>query len=129
MKTTETIQANVTFLGDREGGRNTPLSLSSPESYRPHLVVGDPNQRMAIVREDNANTEQYLGVCFLSGPQLVTPGTQFNATIGLLYYPDVAYSSLVEGATFTIREGGRIVGCGTVTRGRQNAKTTSGNTA
>lgn len=46
----------------------------------------------------------------------MTPGGWFIVTMGLVYYPVVDYSALVQGAVFTIREGPRIVGHGRVVK-------------
>ena len=87
----------------------------SGNHYRPHLVVGDPSQREAI-REGNHIIEEYLGVTFHKGPDDFSPGAELTVVLKLLFYPHVAYDALVPGATFTIREGPRIVGYGRVVR-------------
>jgi translation elongation factor EF-Tu-like GTPase len=109
------IEAEVTFLPESEGGRIMPSGILSSGVYRPHLVVGDPNQRRAIV-EDNEIRELYLGVVFLSGPENVESGKSFSAELALIYYPNPIYDVLIRGATFTVREGARIVGYGRVRR-------------
>jgi translation elongation factor EF-Tu-like GTPase len=109
------IEAEVTFLPESEGGRTTSPSILSGGVYRPHLVVGDPYQRRAIV-EGNEIRELYLGVAFLSGPENVELGKSFSAELALIYYPNPIYDALVPGAKFTIREGARIVGYGRVNR-------------
>ena len=55
------IECEITFLTETEGGRQSPPLLNG---YRPHFVVGDPNQREAI-RGRHHLTEDYLGVLFL----------------------------------------------------------------
>ena len=90
-----------------------PPGILSGGVYRPHLVVGDPNQRQAIV-EGNEIRERYIGVAFLSGPENVVLGESFSAELSLIFYPHPAYDALVPDATFTIREGARIVGYGRV---------------
>jgi translation elongation factor EF-Tu-like GTPase len=108
------IEAEVTFIPASEGGRaNPPLLFSSGGSYRPHIVVGDPKQRKAII-VGNEIQETYLGVVFLSGPDAVEAGEPFLAELALIYYPHPAYDSLAPGATFTIREGPKVVGFGEV---------------
>jgi translation elongation factor EF-Tu-like GTPase len=107
------IEAEVTFLPASEGGRREPPALLSGGGYRPHLVVGDPNQRRAITI-GNEIQETYLGVAFLSGPEKVELGESFIAELVLLYWPHPVYESLVPGATFTIREGAQVVGYGRV---------------
>jgi translation elongation factor EF-Tu-like GTPase len=109
------IEAEITFLPESEGGRIMPPGILSGGIYRPHLVVGDPNQRRAIV-EGNEIRELYLGVAFLSESENIEPGKSFLAELALIYYPNPIYDALVPGATFTIREGARIVGYGCVNR-------------
>jgi hypothetical protein len=92
-----------------------PLLVSSGSSYRPHIVVGDPKQRQAIT-VGNVIQETYLAVAFLSGPEQVEAGEPFLGELALIYYPHPVYDSLVPGATFTIREGPRVVGFGEVKR-------------
>ena len=109
------IDAEVIFIPAPEGGRMTPplLIASSSGSYRPHIVVGDAQQRQAIT-VGNVIQETYLGVAFLSGPEKVECGEPVLAELALIYYPHPEYDSLVPGATFTIREGSKIVGYGQV---------------
>ncbi len=107
------IQAQITFLSASEGGRNSPPTDVSDGAYRPHLVVGDPNQRKAWP-VDNVAQETYLGVTFVGGSSRVVAGEPFLAELELLYWPNVSYESLVPGATFTIREGPHVVGYGNV---------------
>ncbi len=73
-----------------------------------------PDIRHAVVDDDGLGREPYLGVCFLAAPQDVRPGVLVTVTLGLMYHPHVDYSEVLPGATFTIREGGRVVGYGQV---------------
>jgi len=108
------VEAEITFIPELEGGRATPpLLVWSDGSYRPHIVIGDPNQRRAVM-VGNEIQETYLGILFKSGPTSVEFNESICAKFYLLYYPHVAYESVVPGATFTIREGARIVGFGQV---------------
>lgn len=109
------IHAHVTFLTAAEGGRQSPLVAS--DRYRPHIVVGDPDQRRAAVDADGVGTEDYLGVQFVGSGLPMAPGTAYEVPLVLLYYPRVDYSALTIGATFTLREGGRVVGYGEVLTG------------
>jgi len=93
------IEVEMTFLSKEEGGRQHPPALTTPSSYRPHVVV---------------ENGEYLGVLFLSAPEFVLANSAFSATLGLLYYPQVDYSPLVPGAEFTVREGLHVVGRGRV---------------
>jgi len=108
------IEAEITFLTEAEGGRKLPPINLSSGKYRPHLVAGDPTQRQAIIASGNVLVEQYAGIVFTSGPEKAEAGVPFKARLALIYYPHPIYDSFVPGAIFTIREGPRIVGFGTV---------------
>ena len=84
--------------------------------YRPHIVIGPTSQRQAVVAEGNVLTEKYLGVVFRSGPEELNPGVPAEVSLVLAYFREVPaqYASVVPGASFTVREGGSIVGYGTV---------------
>ena len=111
--TTPRIKAKITFYPESESGRSTlPQDLSSGK-YRPHLVVGDPNQLRALVM-DGGKTETYLGVAFVGGPVEIIAGESFHAELALAYWPNIAYDALIPGATFTVREGPHVVGYGAV---------------
>jgi hypothetical protein len=110
------VEAEITFIPESEGGRGTtPGLVSSTGSYRPHIVIGDPNQRNAIMIGNEVH-ETYLGIIFHSGPERVEFNQPFTGEFYLLYYPHPDYESVVPGATFTIREGARIVGFGMVNK-------------
>lgn len=109
------ITAKVIFLTEEQGGRTHPAWNS--RKYRPHVVVGDPTQRQVKTAEDGRTlTEQYLGVCFDGGGEEMPQGVEQLVSLLLAYYPAVEYEVLVTGATFTLREGGTIVGFGEVTQ-------------
>jgi hypothetical protein len=114
------IEAEVTFIPKAEGGRLTIPTLSGC-AYRPHLVVGDPNQRQAIVI-GNEIQETYLAIAFQSSSEDVEFNKPFLAELVLMNYPHPIYDSLVPNATFTVREGAQIVGFGQV-RSLPNQKT------
>jgi hypothetical protein len=108
-----TIAARVTFLSPREGGRQFPAA--NHQEYRPHVVVGDPTQRKALTAKDGRTLiEEYLGVCFTGDGRKFLPGRTYDVTLKLIYHPQVNYDALTSNATFTIREGGTIVGFGKV---------------
>lgn len=110
------IEAKVTFLSAGDGGRDHPAKNSS--LYRAYLVVSDPNRRVACKAGENRTlTEDYLAVSFSGegGPML--PNQPYDVRILLIFYPHPAYGALVSGATFTIREGPKIVGYGRVAKG------------
>jgi len=108
------VKACVTFLTREEGGRATPAIGS--ETYRPHVVVGDPNRRVAITaNNDRTIVEEYLGVRFTgTDNDILTPGRPHDVALELCYFPSVDYTALKTGAEFTIREGGKVVGFGRV---------------
>lgn len=114
----EIIECSVTFLSSDDGGRKWPFKKGalSGDSYRPHIVIGDPSQRKAIL-DGNRLVEEYLGVTFHSGPEEVKPGEALRVELLLLFYPHPAYDQLKSGVTFTVREGAQIVGYGSVQRG------------
>jgi hypothetical protein len=106
------IGVTVTFLHPEDGGRATP-AFDSP-GYRPHVVGGDPEHRRAVVDEAGVATEHYLGVQFTGDGYEMLPGVEHEVRLDLVYSPTVDYSELRPGATFTIREGDRVVGVGRV---------------
>ena len=105
----------ITFIPESEGGRSFPPHLSG-DVYRPHLVIGDPTQRHAVLAEGNRLTEEYLGIAFHQGPANASIGAEMKALLTLMYYPRLSYEELKPGITFTIREGPRIVAFGSVLR-------------
>ena len=116
------ITAEITFLRPFEGGREAlPIDWSGGQ-YRPHVVVGDPTQRKALL-VNNVAQENYLGVAFVGAAADVVAGQPFVAELALLYWPNVSYYALVPGATFTLREGPQVVGFGTVKTAPTNGAT------
>lgn len=104
------IMCSVTFLRQEEGGRSTLPDLDS-RKYMPHLVVQSPDVRWAPAGK--MPPDDYLGVRFIAGGPL-RPGEACQTLMELMYHPGVDYSAIAVGATFTIREGPRIVGFGQV---------------
>ena len=102
----------MTFLLTSDGGRLTPPVLSS--RYRPHIVIQSPDIRHATVDDGGICREQYLGVCFVCAPDDYRLGQSVEVTLDLMYHPRVDYGAVQPGSTFTIREGGRVVGYGRV---------------
>ncbi len=112
MKPFPVIRASVTFLTPEEGGRSQS-AYDSP-LYRPHLVVGDPTQRAALTDDTGSATEKYLAVRFTGDGTELPAGEPQEVTLELVRSQEVDYSDLSPGSTFTIREGGRVVGFGHV---------------
>lgn len=104
---TPAIEAEVTLLRTEEGGRTAPLRLEPGSPfYMPHLVIGDPK------RKSPAGT--MLGVAFRRAPLTLAPGDTATVRMDLMYHPQMDYRELTPGATFTVREGPKIVGHGRV---------------
>jgi translation elongation factor EF-Tu-like GTPase len=104
---TPAIEAELTLLKTEEGGRAAPLRLEPGSPfYMPHLVIGDPKVKSP------AGT--LLGVAFRRAPLTLSPGDTATVRMDLMYHPQVDYRELRPGATFTVREGPRIVGHGRV---------------
>jgi len=110
------VEADLTFRLPSEGGRAIPPGVLVGLQYCLHIVIGDPNQRAAIVGEGRVLTERYLGVGFTSGPRLVPNGVQIQVQMMLAFWPHPVYDTVQPGATFTLRERDRIVGHGRITR-------------
>ena len=108
------FRVKVKFFSEENGGRlQLPEDLLSIGTYRPHFVIGDPEQITAIVDDNNIGQENYLGIAFTSQEGALKADKEIEALVTTVY-PDVDYSGLVSGATFTIREGRNIVGNGKV---------------
>lgn len=58
--------------------------------------------------------ELYCGVLFENGPEKPELGKPLQVTLIPMFWPDDTRPKLDRGTTFTIREGARIVGYGTV---------------
>ncbi len=58
--------------------------------------------------------ERYLGVLVADAPDEIAPGGSAEVTLRLMYWPEESYEDLIPGATFTLREGPKIVGFGKV---------------
>jgi hypothetical protein len=110
------IEADVIFRKESDGGRAIPPGVLGGLQYRPHIVIGDPNQREAIFGADRVIAEEYLGIAFVSGPERIPLGQPIRVVMMLIYWPNLDYRRAVPDATFTLREGGRIVGQGRITK-------------
>jgi elongation factor Tu len=87
------FEANVYILSKDEGGRHTPFF----QNYRPQFYF---------------RTTDVTGVVTLpEGTEMVMPGDDTKMSVQLIQ-PIV----MDEGMRFTIREGGRTVGAGTLTK-------------
>jgi elongation factor Tu len=87
------FEANVYILSKDEGGRHTPFF----NNYRPQFYI---------------RTTDVTGVVELpEGTEMVMPGDNTEMTVKL-----IQPIALEEGQRFAIREGGRTVGAGRVTK-------------
>jgi hypothetical protein len=118
------VSVAVTFLSSEQGGRSQK-AYDSPR-YRPHLVVGDPKQRVALTDGSGTGIEDYLGVQFTGDGSELPTGVEFTVSLALMHYPRVDYSALSTGTTFSVREGGRVIGFGRVLRGLADAVSLEG---
>ncbi|MFA6327559.1 MAG: elongation factor Tu, partial [Bacilli bacterium] len=87
------FEAQVYVLSKEEGGRHTPFF----SNYRPQFYF---------------RTTDVTGVVELpAGVEMVMPGDNITATVKL-----IAPIAIENGTKFSIREGGRTVGAGSVTK-------------
>ena len=86
------LKATVYILSKEEGGRHTPFF----NNYRPQFYF---------------RTTDVTGVITLpEGTEMVMPGDNIDMTVELIHS-----IALEQGTQFSIREGGRTVGAGSVT--------------
>lgn len=85
------FKAAVYALKKEEGGRHTPFF----QNYKPQFYF--------------RTTDVTGGIEFESGREMVTPGENVNLTVKL-----IAPIAVEQGTKFSIREGGRTVGAGSV---------------
>ena len=117
----EIIDTELYLYSESNGGRHSPILGRTDRSfYRPHIVIGDPAQKVAIYKtneeEKKVSDELYLGVQFRSTPdhEYLPTEEKIRVTMELSYLGRVDYTKAIEGATFTLREGGRVIGYGTI---------------
>ena len=108
------VMVRATFLSAEEGGRESLPAFGPDPWYKPHIVIQSPQVRKAAHDTNGMGCEDYLGVIFVDGPQDYQVGQEAEFLVKLMYWPEVDYSAVVSEATFTIREGGTIVGFGTI---------------
>jgi len=110
-----TVVVDVVMLSASEGGRTCPIQIDANTRYMPHLAIDDRENRIARTDPNGQSIEHYMGVLF--DPALSTTDASTGSgryPLRLMYHPNVDYATLKPGATFTVREGGRIVGHGVV---------------
>lgn len=96
IKPIKKFEANIYVLTKEEGGRTTPFQ----NNYRPQLFARTSDVTVALSQPGEEGEEK-----------LVMPGDNVTLTCELVH--DVA---LEEGSRFTLREGGKTVGTGLVTK-------------
>lgn len=120
MKVHEFIETEIVILSPEEGGRSTSLMpVAYGGHYRPHIVLQSRDVRQAKIElQDGLRqcVESYLGISFWDGPTPIPVSRPFMATLHLDYAPNAVYDSVMPDATFTIREGHKIIGHGKVLR-------------
>jgi len=62
------------------------------------------------------SAKEYIGVAFHEGPVAPEAGEELSVALTLRNFPNAMYGKLSPGVSFTVREGRRIVGYGTVRR-------------
>jgi elongation factor Tu len=93
VKPHDKFEAEVYILKKEEGGRHTPFH----NKYRPQFYI---------------RTTDVTGEIFLpSGTEMVMPGDNLTITVEL-----ISTVAMSEGLRFAIREGGRTVGAGQITK-------------
>jgi hypothetical protein len=125
-----TVTAELRLLATAEGGRAGPLSLAHPTAYyRPHLVIDDPGQRVAVTN-GNMLTEEYVAVQLERAETVLRPGgSSQQVRMTLLFFPGPQYVSVQPGAQFTLREGAKVVGYGTILTREDDTATSNERTA
>lgn len=97
VKPIKKFEANIYILTKEEGGRSTPFQ----NNYRPQLFVRTSDVTVSLTHPDAADADE----------KLVMPGDNVTLLGELVH--DVA---LEEGSRFTLREGGKTVGTGLITK-------------
>lgn len=115
-------RASLTFLSREEGGRQSVPTIEALRGYRyrPHIVIGDPTvretrsevlNRAQLIHEGDG---EYLGIAFDVASSTPEAGKEIEVEFAFMYFPKVTYAEAIPGATFTLREGARIIGFGTI---------------
>ena len=127
----EKIEAEVTFLSKAGGCGREIIPILNGNWYRPHVVIGDPNQRKVVLKShtyeienpdgsksqhttDNWSDEEYIGVMFDAGPVSFNFGMPIRVKLTLAFWPAPQYEKLQPDVTFTVREGSNVIGYGRV---------------
>lgn len=112
------IDTEMVILSKEEGGRSTPIqSVAYGGGYRPHIVLQPRDTREAkIEMRDGMRccVDPFVSVAFWSGDDPIPVGSPAKVTLYLWHYPHEMYAGCVPGATFTLREGAKIIGHGEI---------------
>ena len=111
----QVVTADIRFLAEDEGGRRTTIDLTIEAEYRPHFVIEDRTKSSARTT-GSGSIEPYVAMAFLDGPTNYSNG---EVGIFLFYCPNWTlpkHPDIDVGTQFTIREGGKVVAEGTVTK-------------
>jgi hypothetical protein len=52
--------------------------------YMPHIVLGDPSQRQALIGPKNTITERHLGIWITDAPEELIPGRTVEVNFQLM---------------------------------------------
>ena len=85
--------------------------------FMPHIVIQSTDVRIVKI-VDGWCVDDYLGVRFAPIVEQLVPGRPFECEMELMYHPEVNYDAVLEGAPFTLREGGMFIGYGVVLKRR-----------
>lgn len=108
------VDARVTFLSKSDGGRHNMPDFNGNPSFRPDIVIQDSNIRTATYDAQGRGNERYLGVEFVGGSESPEFGAMSECKLRLVNHPRVDYCEVQYGATFTIRDGARVIGFGII---------------
>ncbi|MEM6499450.1 MAG: hypothetical protein AAF709_22345, partial [Pseudomonadota bacterium] len=110
------VLCNVTFLSKTQGGRAYGFERAALQGggYRPHIVIAQPHAPDPSMDEILRSNEGYIAVAFQSAPEVIDFGRPFEAELLILDNHHLGQQPVMLGTMFTIREGVRIVGHGTI---------------
>jgi len=104
----------VTFLPPEEGGRKTLPAFSEKTPYMPHIFVQARETLNSGSKDARAANVVFQAVAFVKEPPTFAFGLPGIVEIVLTSYPRWPYPDVQPGATFTVREGKRVVASGLV---------------
>jgi hypothetical protein len=96
------VKATLTMLPDK-------VRYPNRARYMPHIVLGDPSQREAIIGPKNTITERYLGVLISDAPDELAPGRSIEVSFQLMYWPEERYEGIAPGGDIYVAR--RFEGC------------------